>query len=492
MLSEPLAAFLKQPFTSITADSRQVESGSLFVAYPGAQADGRHYIAQAITQGAKAVLWESGETDGFEWDESWQVQHFNEPALKQKVGEIAATYFNQPSKQLTMIGITGTNGKTTVSQWIAQCLSNLGKTTAVIGTLGNGFIDAVAPAMNTTPDAILLQAMLQDYQAKGAQAVAMEVSSHGLAQGRVNEVAFDVAVLTNLSRDHLDYHKTMAAYADAKRKLFDWQGLSYAVLNTDDAFGQAVAKDLLQENKAICTYGLQAGLAPNHVQGHDLVVSNSGFNMRVTTPQGEGALAVNVLGEFNAYNVLAVLATLLSVDVTLQDALQVISQLAPVAGRMQQIGGGDVPLVVIDYAHTPDALEKVLATLKHQVSEENALFCVFGCGGDRDEGKRTLMGKVAEQYADAVVVTSDNPRTEAPENITQMITAEMDGIFTVELDRKKAIADAVNAAKRGDVVLVAGKGHENYQEINHVRYPFSDLVVASETLAAHAKGAVAL
>ncbi|MBA3696377.1 MAG: UDP-N-acetylmuramoyl-L-alanyl-D-glutamate--2,6-diaminopimelate ligase [Methylotenera sp.] len=466
-------------FTSITADSRKVQAGTLFLAYLGAKKDGRDFIPQAIRAGAAAVLWEERE---FVWNSNWQVPNQAVRGLKLQAGEIAGEYYGNPSNQLTMIGVTGTNGKTSVSQWIAQCLTILGKKTAVLGTIGNGFVDNKADVLtessNTTPDALLLQGMLADYLQQQASAVVMEVSSHGLEQGRVHGVAFDIAILTNLSRDHLDYHQTMEAYAAAKKKLFDWQGLNMPILNVDDAFGQSIASSLKQKNKSFMTYGVGSG----DIRASDLILSDAGISMQVATPQGNAQITTPVLGRFNAYNVLAVLSTLLALDIDLHDAVKAITQIKPVLGRMQQFGGGELPLVVIDYAHTPDALEKVLSTLKEQIEANKKLVCVFGCGGDRDAGKRPIMGSIARKLADNVVVTSDNPRSEDPTEIIQQIMAGMTGTYAIEPDRATAITMAVKAASHGDIVLIAGKGHENYQEILGVKYPFSDALVAQSAL----------
>lgn len=464
---------LDMKFSIITADSRQVKPGALFMAYPGVHNDGRKYIAQAIQAGAAAVIWENRD---FAWNADWQVANIGIAGLKDKVGEIAADYYGQPSQKMRMIGVTGTNGKTSVSQWIAQALTAVGIKAAVIGTIGNGFVDAQSEASNTTPDAILLQSMLADYSARGAQAVAMEVSSHGLHQGRVNSVQFDVAILTNLSRDHLDYHGTMEDYAAAKELLFTWPELQVSVINADDAFGQRVADKLRTQNKPLITYGLNHG----DVRATDLQLHQHGLTMRVTTPQGEAVVNAPVLGRFNAYNVLAVLSALLALQISLQHAVAAIGKIKPVPGRMQQFGGDGKPLVVVDYAHTPDALEKVLATLREQTTGK--LICVFGCGGDRDPGKRPLMGAAAAKYADKVVVTSDNPRSEDPVAIIQQVVSGMRKAALVEVDRAKAIQQAVQSARSGDIVLVAGKGHEDYQEIAGVRTPFSDVAVVQAAL----------
>jgi UDP-N-acetylmuramyl-tripeptide synthetase len=471
-----------QSFSGITADSRQVKPGSLFLAYPGTHSDGRTYIPQALQAGAAAVIWDQQD---FAWQADWSVSNAPVLELKQKVGEIAAEYFGHPSQAVQMIGVTGTNGKTSVSQWIAQCLTMLNQKTAVLGTIGNGFVEmgaALAETTNTTPDAILLQSMLADYVKQQAQAVVMEVSSHGLEQGRVNGVAFDIAILTNLSRDHLDYHQTMEAYAAAKQKLFDWDGLRLSVLNADDAFGQRLIGKLQQEGKSIMTYGMRQA----DVLGRNLRLHEQGLTMQVTTPQGAATLNAPVLGRFNAYNLLAVLTTLLALDYPLQEAVATIANIKPVTGRMQQFGGGQLPLVVIDYAHTPDALEKVLSTLREQ--HPARLVCVFGCGGDRDTGKRPLMAGIASKLADQVVVTSDNPRSEDPHAIIQDIIAGMTAPFENVLDRETAIQTAIQSSKAGDIVLVAGKGHEDYQEIAGIKYPFSDALIAQSALNQYSSG----
>lgn len=468
---------LDRSFTSITSDSRSVQVGSLFLAYPGASSDGRHFIPQAIIAGAKAVIWE--EVD-FAWQADWQVSNISVKDLKQQAGIIAAEFYQNPSRKLTMIGVTGTNGKTSVSQWIAQCLTLLGRKTAVLGTIGNGFLDAQTEAVNTTPDAILLQGMLAGYVQQKADAVVMEVSSHGLDQGRLNGVEFDIAVLTNLSRDHLDYHETMEAYAVAKQKLFAWQGLGMAIVNADDAFGHSLVSILKTQAKPFMTYGFDGADAKIDISGSHLNLQDIGLTMQVTTPQGAALLTASVLGHFNAYNVLAVLATLLSIDIRLEDAVAAIAKIKPVQGRMQQFGGGNLPLVVIDYAHTPDALEKVLSTLKEQA--QGKLICVFGCGGNRDAGKRPLMGVVASKFADMVIVTTDNPRNEDPAAIIREIVSNMHSGYVLEMDREVAINKAVESAKLGDIVLLAGKGHENYQEISGVKYLFDDALIAQAAL----------
>ncbi len=461
----------------MTDDSRSVGPGSLFLACPGEHRDGRDFIPQALAQGAAAVLW---ERENFEWHGDWHTPNLAVQGLHQQAGVIASEFYQHPSQHLWMIGVTGTNGKTSCCHWLSQALTMLGRKTAVVGTLGNGFPGKLVGTSNTTPNPILLQGMLAEYLQQDATAVAMEVSSHGLAQGRVNGVQFDVAMFTNLSRDHLDYHGDMGAYGNAKKLLFRQPGLGCAVLNADEEFGISMAAELVNCDTRVLTYGLQAG----DVRASDLVLTNDGLSMNVETPDGHAELHSNLLGRFNASNLLAVLATLLASGARLTAAVTVLGNLAPVAGRMQRLGGGKHPLVVVDYAHTPDALEKVLTALREQTG--GRLICVFGCGGNRDQGKRPLMGDVASRLADTVVVTSDNPRHENPSTIIAAIVDGMNGNYHIEADRAAAIAQAIAQAKTGDVVLLAGKGHETYQEIDGVKLPFSDLDVAQRALGAWA------
>ena len=466
---------LNAPITHITADSRQVATGSLFLAYPGEHADGRDYIADAIKNGAVAVLWDDAD---FKWSAKWKVENLAIPQLRLQTGHIADQFYKQPSSLMWMIGVTGTNGKTSITQWLSQCLNYLGRKTAVLGTLGNGLPNRISPTDNTTPDAILLQGMLADYLKQGAEVVAMEVSSHGLHQGRVNGVHFDIAVLSNLSRDHLDYHATYEQYAAEKQRLFESAALKTAVLNADDEFGQQLESMLIKAGTPVTTYGIDDG----EIRATELHFEDTHFAFYAMTPVGNAQIIANLIGRFNVYNVLAVLATLLASNVSLADAAEAISNIQSAPGRMQQLGGGALPLVVVDYAHTPDALQKVLETLKEQLKPEAKLTCVFGCGGDRDIGKRPLMGKVAGEIAHGVIVTTDNPRSENASDIIQDIVGGVQGNYAIEEDRAKAISTAILAAKAGDIVLIAGKGHENYQEIAGVKQNFSDLEQAQAAL----------
>ncbi|BCB25475.1 UDP-N-acetylmuramoyl-L-alanyl-D-glutamate--2,6-diaminopimelate ligase [Sulfurimicrobium lacus] len=465
----------------LVADSRCIHSGDAFAAYPGDEADGRRFIVQAIAAGASCILW---ERDGFEWDAAWNIPNLGIAGLRKEIGAIASEVNGEPSRRLWMIGVTGTNGKTSCSHWLATCLADLGRKTALVGTLGNGFPGALSPTANTTPDAVTVHSVLKEYEAQGATAVAMEVSSHGLDQGRVNGVHFDVALLTNLSRDHLDYHGDMASYAAAKATLFDWPGLQYAVLNLDDPFGVELAGKLGCSGVKVVGYGFhgEAQGCQIVVKGRDLQMGADGLRFEAATPWGKANIASAMLGRFNASNLLGVLATLLVSGAALEQAVAALGRIKPVPGRLQQFGGGDKPLVVVDYAHTPDALEKVLQALREIVGTNGSLSCVFGCGGNRDKGKRPLMGAVASALADRAIVTSDNPRHEDPRTIIDEIVAGMGSNFHVEEDRAAAIDQAIRQAKCGDIVLIAGKGHEDYQDINNVKLPFSDAEVAQRVL----------
>ncbi|WP_215780211.1 UDP-N-acetylmuramoyl-L-alanyl-D-glutamate--2,6-diaminopimelate ligase [Paludibacterium sp. B53371] len=460
----------------VESDSRRVMPGDVFLAFGGAFADGRHFIPMAIANGAVAVLWDPA--DGFVWNPAWQVPNLAVPELRLRAGIIASHVSHDPSRAMRVIGITGTNGKTSLSHWLAQAFSLLGQKAALIGTVGNGIYGELTETTHTTPDPVTIQHKLTEYRRQGAHVVTMEVSSHGLDQARANGVAFHTALFTNLTRDHLDYHGTMEAYGAAKEKLFHWQGLQNAVVNVDDDFGRAMVGRLDHEQVRVITYGLEQG----DVRPLKLLNSLDGLQMHVTTPWGEVDIRSGLLGRFNAANLLACLATLCANGVDLTIAAQALGKIQPARGRMQRIGGAHEPLVVVDYAHTPDALDKALSTLAEIRPAGSKLFCVFGCGGDRDNGKRPIMGGIAERIADVAVLTSDNPRTEDPLSIINMVLAGMKHPGHVEVDREAAIHWAVAQARAGDIILIAGKGHEEYQDINGVKRPFSDFRVAEDAL----------
>ncbi|MEO7742827.1 MAG: UDP-N-acetylmuramoyl-L-alanyl-D-glutamate--2,6-diaminopimelate ligase [Usitatibacter sp.] len=493
-------AQLGVPLADLTADSRAVKMGSIFAAFPGTVLDGRDYIPEAIARGAAAVLWERA---AFSWNEAWDVPNLGIDNLRGRISEIAGHVHGNPSESLWVAGVTGTNGKTSVSQWIAAAADALGRRAAVVGTLGNGMVGERVEGKNTTPDPILLQRSLAEYRRRGARVVAMEVSSHGLDQGRVSGIKYDAAVFTNLTRDHLDYHGTMESYAEAKFRLFSARGLRHAVINVDDECGAQFAARLAGGNLDVITFGTGVELGPRlrggddrrpgegrdpmlapRLRATDIELSEAGVRFRVESDWGTAEVYSAVLGAFNVSNLLAVLGALVASGIDFDAAVDAVSALQPVPGRLERIGGGDLPLVVVDYAHTPDALEKALQALRPAVRPPHRLVCVFGCGGDRDPGKRPLMGEAAARLSDHVVITSDNPRSEDPHAIIAQIMAGMAGARAEAIeDRQVAIFSAIHHARRGDVVLLAGKGHETYQEIAGVRHPFSDREVAAAALA---------
>lgn len=481
-------AALNIRITHLVTDSRLVKPGDTFVAYPGEKSDGRQFIAAAIAQGANAVIYEAY---GYTWQTDRDVPHLAVEDLRTRAGDLAGAVYGKATEKLWMVGVTGTNGKTSTTHWIAHALNDAGKKCALIGTLGNGFTDALQATANTTPEAIQVHALCADYLQAGAQAVAIEVSSHALDQGRTNGVHFDVALLTNLSRDHLDYHGDMERYAASKRKFFDVQSLRYVVLNLDDATGAAWAEPLRTDGVEVVGYGLSdvalqrsQALGLRMVYGHLAAMTESGLQLVIHSTWGTAQLDSQLVGRFNAENLLGVLAVLLVSGVGLEEAVASLDRVQAVAGRMQRLGGKTVPTVIVDYAHTPDALEKVLQTLREMTAISGGnLICVFGCGGNRDSGKRPMMGKVAEDLADSCIVTSDNPRDENPADIVAQITLGMTGKkHRVILDRAAAIHHAIAQAQPGDTVLIAGKGHEEYQEIGGVKHAFSDVQIAQRAL----------
>jgi len=462
----------------ISADSRKLQAGEVFAAWPGLTADGRRYIGAALARGAAAVLWDDG--DGFR-AESLPVPALPVADLRRVAGHLAHEIYGRPSERLWMAGVTGTNGKTTVSQWLARALEGLGGCCGVIGTLGCGFPDRLVDFAATTPDALELHRMLGTFVAERADAAAMEVSSIGLDQDRVNGVMFDVGIFTNLTRDHLDYHGSMDAYGLAKARLFELPGIAAAVINFDDAFGLAEARRLVARGMPVIGYTRLASNATavpgaRVLVGDGLQETPSGLRFELCWDGARHDVQVRMVAPFNVSNLLAVIGALLVREVPLPDALRVAARLTPPEGRMQLLGGVCEPLVVVDYAHTPDALAKVLEAIRGTVRTRGGrLVCVFGCGGDRDPGKRPMMGEVARQLADRVVITSDNPRSEDPLKIIDMIAGGAGAQAERVVDRAQAIGLAIGEAGADDVIVVAGKGHEPYQEILGERLPFSDL-----------------
>ncbi|STZ76926.1 UDP-N-acetylmuramoyl-L-alanyl-D-glutamate--2,6-diaminopimelate ligase [Bergeriella denitrificans] len=462
------------------SDSRQIKQGDIFVACQGEYTDGRSYIPAAIQNGAAFVFWD--DDGSFVWNEDWAVPNQGIRDLKHRAGILAAQVYNNISDGLKIWGVTGTNGKTSVTQWLAQAADLLEEKCAVIGTVGNGFWGGLQEATHTTPDPVTVQTLLHRFKQQGATAAAMEVSSHGLDQCRVNGVPFQTAVFTNLTRDHLDYHGTMEAYGAIKSRLFYWQGLKHAVINIDDGYGAALAGRLKNERPdvAVYSYGFDEKAA---IRITGFTASSDGMKVALDTPWGSGECRTRLLGRFNAQNLAACVGVLCADGYPLDKVLNALAQIRPATGRMDCIMNPGKPLVVVDYAHTPDALEKALATLQEIKPQGAALWCVFGCGGNRDRGKRPLMGAAAAEGADKVVVTSDNPRMEEPQDIINDILPAVPQPEKTEADRKAAIEYAVAQAAVGDIILIAGKGHETYQDIKGVKHHFSDFEIAEQALA---------
>ncbi len=482
--------------TSVTGelhcDSRRLQTGDGFVAWPGAATDGRRFVNAALASGAVAALVELDGVDAFDLADARVLAV---PGLKTQAGAIASEFCDHPSATLDVLAITGTNGKTSCAWWTAQLLSVCARPCAVVGTLGMGQPGTpLVPTGLTTPDPVMLQQQLRAFVDQGLKACAIEASSIGLVEGRLNATQVRVAVFTNFTQDHLDFHGSMDAYWDAKAALFDWPGLAAAVVNTDDARGAQLAEQLVGRALDLWTVGIDS---PARLNAMNVSFTHAGMAFDVVERNTQGAeldrhsLQVPLVGRYNVSNLLCVLGSARALGVSLQQAVKACGALTPVPGRMEQAEAAcaDQPLVLVDYAHTPDALEKALQALQPLVAQRGgALWVVVGCGGDRDAGKRPLMAAVAEREATHTVLTSDNPRSEDPIHILgQMVVGlSQPGAALVEPDRAAAIGMAVARAQAADVVLIAGKGHEDYQDIKGVKTPFSDLVHARRALAARA------
>lgn len=482
-------AWLRERVTgTLQTDSRQIRPGDGFIAWPGAATDGRAHIGDALSRGAVACLVEH------EGVEAFALQGLPVAALhglKAATGLIAADWFDQPTQRLDVLAVTGTNGKTSTSWWLAEALNVLSKNEltaqggcALVGTLGMGTPPALTSTGMTTPDPVRLQRAFQQFADAGRTACAIEASSIGLAEHRMAGTRIRVALFTNFTQDHLDYHPGMAAYWQAKSVLFDWPGLQAAVVNIDDARGAELHATLADRLLDLWSVSLTG---PARLAARDISMGEGGLRFTVAEGVHTHVLQTRVIGQYNVSNLLGVLAGLRALGVPLQHALYACAQLSPVPGRMERIHHPGQPLVAVDYAHTPDALDKALQALRPIAQERGGqLWCVFGCGGDRDAGKRPLMGAVAQHHADRVVVTSDNPRSEDPAAILHQILQGTIAGNTVraEPDRAAAIALAIAEAAPADVVLIAGKGHEDTQEKAGVRQPFSDMAHAQTALQA--------
>ncbi len=485
---EALAWLQARGAQGLATDSRRVVAGDAFIAWPGYATDARAHAAGALAAGASACLVEAEGADAFEFDDS-KVAAVQ--GLKAATGHIASAFFGNPSQRLDVVAITGTNGKTSCAWWTAQALTALGQRCGVVGTLGVG-----QPPLReqksqiefnglTTPDPITLQRAFKRFADGGFVACALEASSHGIEEHRLNGTHIKVALFTNLTQDHLDYHGSMDAYGAAKAKLFAWPGLQAAVLNLDDAFGVRLARDLQGGSISVSTYSTRGAAT---LRAANVAYRDGGLYFDVIEGSGRASVRTALIGDYNVSNVLAVIGGLRALGVSLNDAATVCAQLTPVPGRMQRVDANlGLPEVVVDYAHTPDALEKSLLALQALASARGGkLWCVFGCGGNRDATKRPLMGALAQRLAQCVVITTDNPRFEVPAFINLQIVAGLNGnqlgVKVIE-NRRSAIQTAVREAGASDVILVAGKGHEDYQDVKGVKHPFSDVDEALAALA---------
>ncbi len=467
-------------------DSRRVGAGDGFIAWPGGVVDGRQFVTSALKQGATACVVEHSGADAYAWAENGVIASYD--GLKAASGLIAAAYYEQPSLALDVVAITGTNGKTSTAWWLAHALQNAGKRCAIVGTLGVGEVGHLEVTGMTTPDPVLLQAKLRGMVDAGVNACAIEASSIGLAEHRLDGTRVRVAMFTNFTQDHLDYHGDMASYWQAKLALFNWTGLQAAVVNVDDAKGAALAAQLqarrdLSVWTISCAPNAQAGT--QHIVARHIQHSARGLCFEVTEGGEVHVLDTQLVGHYNVSNVLGVIACLRAMGLGLAHAVQACRVLPAVPGRMQAVGEAGEPLVVIDYAHTPDAVaQAVQALLPLAQSRGGELTCVLGCGGDRDAAKRPLMAAAAEQHAQHVVLTSDNPRSEDPQTILNhmLVGLKQASKAIVIADRAQAITQTVQHARAQDVVLVAGKGHEDYQEISGIQHPFSDVLHARQAL----------
>ncbi|CAM4120225.1 UDP-N-acetylmuramoyl-L-alanyl-D-glutamate--2,6-diaminopimelate ligase [Pseudoalteromonas byunsanensis] len=471
-ISQVLSSFNVQCASIVVAhlrlDSRQVNEGDAFIALRGHHQNGEDYIPSAFERGAVCVI----------IDESCDVNVAEQrlirvPDLSSHIARIAAKFYQYPSKQMCTIGVTGTNGKSTTTTMIANLAKHCAHPSAIIGTLGYGQPDALTPLANTTPSNVDLQRILAQL-GQSNELVAMEVSSHGLVQGRLDETAFDVAVFTNLSRDHLDYHTDMTSYAQAKLSLFQHHKPEFSVLNADDEYAKQWLDKYSFNNLVVYGKKPENHAFKNFVWFDGVTCDALGFEVKISSSWGEGKLRAPLYGLFNVYNLVAAIATLLTQGFEFEQLLAASQKLEPVAGRMQAFRADDKPICIVDYAHTPEALELALQALQQHVPGN--VMCVFGCGGDRDKGKRPLMAQAVERHADQLVITSDNPRSEDPQKIIDDVKAGLSNpqYAVCKVDRAEAIRYAIEHAPIDGVVLIAGKGHEDYQIIGDQRLPFCD------------------
>jgi len=463
-------------FKYLEQNSINIKKGSIFLAYPGENKDGRNYIDEAIKKGAGAIIY---DPFGFKWDAKWKLPNLPVKNLKGSISNIASEFNNNPSRKINLIGVTGTNGKTSSVYWITQCLKNLERKATMISTIGYGLFDNLQPTTNTTPDAVTIQNILNNFVINKVQDACIEVSSHGIKQGRVSGIDFNVRLFTNLSRDHLDYHDSIESYSHTKKGFLLDAKKGNLVINIDDPLG----KEIFQESKLDEAQKISFGINTTcTLQAKNLVTDNKITKFDLIYQEKSIEISASVVGQYNIYNILGVIGTLISLGYQIEDIIPVLKILSPVPGRAEELETGlkNCPKVIIDYAHTPDALKNILESLKS--SKYKNLNIVFGCGGDRDKGKRKEMAIIVNHYADFVVVTSDNPRFEEPKSIIDDICQNII-IPNIKIeDRETAIKEVLKKSDIDDVILIAGKGHETYQEIKGVRKEFSDSLIAKKYL----------
>ena len=477
------AAWLRERVCgSLLTDSRKLSAGDGFIAWPGAATDGRIFVAGALAAGASACLVEADGASSFNFQDARVATYLG---LKAASGPIAAVYFKSPSQHLKVVAVTGTNGKTSTTWFLAQALGKLGRRCGVVGTLGIGEPGAMVSTGLTTPDPVLLQSQLRRFVDEGFAACALESSSIGIVEERLGAMDFNVAVFLNFTQDHLDFHGSMQAYWEAKKSLFDWPGLRAAVINVDDPRGLELEQSLADSGLDIWTFSCKPSPMMARLQARGLTYGDGTLSFDVVEGAQVHRIATRMVGEFNVSNLLAAMASMRAMNLPLEKIAAACVDLEPVPGRMDALAVDGLPMVVVDYAHTPDALEKVLTALRPVAqSRSGQLWCVFGCGGDRDRAKRPLMAAMAEKYADNIVVTSDNPRTEDPLAIIGEVLAGLKqrDAAQIEVNRSLAISSTLSRARPHDVVLLAGKGHEQFQETNGIKLSFSDMAHAQAAL----------
>ncbi len=458
----------------IEQNSANVKKGSIFLAYPGEKNDGRNYIEEAIKNGAGAIIY---DPLGFKWKNHWDLPKVAVKNLKDNVSNIASMFFNHPSQKLNLVGVTGTNGKTSSVYWITQCLNHLKRKASMIGTIGYGFIEKLKPTDNTTPDALKIQSIINSFGIDQVQDVCIEVSSHGIKQGRVSGINFNVRLFTNLSRDHLDYHKSITSYAKIKKEFLLNASEGNLVINTDDPIGQKIYQESKLDESQKISFGINNKCK---LQATNIIVENKKIKFDLIYGEKNISVIASVTGKYNIYNILGVVGVLISLGHQIESIIPILKFLNPVPGRAEflELGLDKCPRVVIDFAHTPDALKNILESL--QSSKYKNLNIVFGCGGGRDKGKRKEMAAIVNRYTDFVIVTSDNPRDEEPKLIIDDIYKHVTISKMAIEDREEAIKEVLKKSNIDDLILIAGKGHEAYQEIKGVRKSFSDKLIAKK------------